>query len=161
MTAACRLGDQQAERAAGTQHLADPVQRGDRVDDLEHAVAEHDVGAVDAHHLDQVGQVALLTGDLDPDLPGPAGERSQGVGTGVDHGDPVSGVGHPDCEATGAAADVDDVARPASSSGPRASHTTAVRAEPRRSPETMAHRLGARTASTGDASGEAGQPTAT
>ena len=58
------LGDQQAERAAGAQHRADRGQRGGGVvDDLEHAVAEHQVGAVGADHVEQAGQVALLAGD--------------------------------------------------------------------------------------------------
>ena len=109
MTAACRWASEQAEGAAGAEHPADRGQRGGGIlDHLEHPVAEHHVGS-----LDQAGEpvdIALDAGDLDPDLAGPAVQRGQGVGAGVDHGDPVAELGDPDREAAGAAADVEHVA---------------------------------------------------
>ena len=55
------LGDQQAEHATGTQHLGDRGERGCRVvDDLEDAVAEHDVGAAGVGDVEQGREVALL-----------------------------------------------------------------------------------------------------
>ena len=122
----------------GRSTSADRGQRGGRVvDDLEHAVAEHHVGAAGGRPASsRRAEVALLTGDLDAVLAGPAGQRGQGVGAGVDHGDPVAEPGHPDREAAGAAADVDDVEpglSSPSSTDPSASHTTAVRALSRRS----------------------------
>ena len=90
------LGDQQAERAAGAEHPRHRGQRGGGVvDDLEDAVAQHHVGAVGADHVEQAGQVALLAGDRDAVLAGPAVEGGQGVGAGVDHGDPVAEPGRP------------------------------------------------------------------
>ncbi len=131
------LGDEQAEHAAGAQHLGDRGQRGGRVvDDLEHAVAQHHVGAVGTGDVEQGGQVALLAGDPvgDAALAGPAVQRRQGVRAGVDHPDPVAELGDPDGEPAGAAADVEDVAAPVPSrTGRRASQTTAVRAALRRS----------------------------
>ena len=132
------LGDQEREGAAGAEHLADRGQRRGRVvDDLEHAVAEHHVDrAADGvlHEGRQVGEVALETGDVDTDLAGPAAERGERVGAGVDHGDPVAELGEPDREPAGPAADVDDAAAlRRSSARSSASHTTAVRALARRS----------------------------
>ena len=104
------LGDQEREPAAGAEHLADRGQCGGGVvDHLEHAVAEHHVGAGGTGQLEQGAEVALLAGDLDAVLAGPAVQRGQGVGAGVDHGDPVAEPGHPDREPAGAAADVEDV----------------------------------------------------
>ena len=104
------LGDQEREPAAGAEHLADRGQCGGGVvDHLEHAVAEHHVGAGGTGQLEQGAEVTLLAGDLDAVLAGPAGQGGQGVGAGVDHGDPVAEPGHPDREAAGAAADVEDV----------------------------------------------------
>ena len=107
------LGDQQAEHAAGAEHLGDRGQRGGRVvDDLEHAVAQHHVGTVAAGDVEQGGQVALLAADPvgHAALAGPAVQGGQGVRAGVDDGDPVAELGDPDGEAAGAAADVEDVA---------------------------------------------------
>ena len=85
------LGDQQAEHSPGPEHPGQRRQRGGGVvDDLEHAVAQHQVGAVGADHVEQAGQVALTAGDRDVVLAGPAVESGQGVGAGVDHGDPVA-----------------------------------------------------------------------
>ena len=72
-------------------------------------MAEHQVGAAGRDQVGQGGEVTLLPGHLDTDLAGPAGQRGQGVGAGVDHGDPVTELGDPDREAAGAAADVEDV----------------------------------------------------
>ncbi len=107
------LGDEQAEHAAGAQHLGDRGQRGGRVvDDLEHAVAQHHVGAGGAGDVEQGGQVALLAGDPvgHAALAGAAVEGGEGVRAGVDDPDPVTELGDPDGEAAGAAADVEDVA---------------------------------------------------
>ena len=103
------LGDQEREPAAGAEHLADRGQCGGGVlDHLEHAVAEHHVSAGGTGQLEQGAEVALLAGDLDAVLAGPAGQGGQGVGAGVDHGDPVAEPGHPDRESAGAATDVED-----------------------------------------------------
>ena len=136
MTAACRWATRRREPAAGAEHLADRGQGGGGVvDHLEHAVAEHHVGAGGTGQLEQGAEVALLAGDLDAVLAGPAGQGGQGVGAGVDHGDPVAEPGHPDREAAGAAADVEDVepGLAVAGPGPSASQTTAVRALSRRS----------------------------
>ena len=74
-------------------------------------MAQHHVGAGGAGDVEQVGQVALLrrrpVGDAG--LAGPAVEGGQGVGAGVDDGDPVAELGQRDREAAGAATDVEDV----------------------------------------------------
>ena len=112
------LGDQQAEHSPGPHDPGQGRQRGGRVvDDLEHTVAQHHVGAVGTDDVEQAGQVALPPGDRDVVLARPAVESSQGVGAGVDHGDPVAEPADPDREATGAAADVEDVARTALQDG--------------------------------------------
>ena len=104
------LGDQEREPAAGAEHLADRGQCGGGfVDHLEHTVAEHHVSTGGTGQLEQGAEVTLLAGDLDAVLAGPAGQGGQGVGAGVDHGDPVAEPGHPDREAAGAATDVEDV----------------------------------------------------
>ncbi len=63
---------------------------------------------------------------LDAGLAGPAGQGGQGVGARVDDGDPMAERRERHREATGAAAEVEDVERPGSSgSRPRtASHST-------------------------------------
>ena len=73
-------------------------------------MAEHQVDPLLGHQLTEVAEVALETGDPigDTFLVGPPGERGEGVGAGVDDGDPVATRGHPDGEPTGAAADVED-----------------------------------------------------
>jgi len=107
------LGDQQAEHSPGPHHAGQGRQRGGRVvDDLEDAVAQDDVGAVGPDDVEQAGQVALPAGDRDVVLASPAVECGQGVGAGIDHGDPVTERTDPDREATGASTDVEDVARP-------------------------------------------------
>ena len=109
------LGDEQAEHPAGAQHPADRGERGGRVvDDLEDAVAEHDVGLAGLGDVEQVAEVALLAGDPvgHPGLAGAPVEGGQGVGAGVDDGDPVAEPGERDGEAAGAAADVEDVPGP-------------------------------------------------
>ncbi len=104
------LGDQEAEVSAGAEHLPDRGQgRGRVLDDFQDAVAQHEVGAVGSDQVEQLGEVSLLTGDLDPELAGAPGEGGQGVGAGVDDLDPVTELGHPDGGDAGAAADVDDV----------------------------------------------------
>jgi hypothetical protein len=74
-------------------------------------VAQHHVGAVGTDDVEEAGQVALSSGDRDVVLASTAVESRQGVGAGVDHGDPVTEHADPDREATGAAADVEDVTR--------------------------------------------------
>ncbi len=78
-------------------------------DHLEHPVAEHQVGVV-LHQPGQPGQVTLDAGDQvgDAALGSPAPQGGEGVGTGIDDGDPVSQAGQPDGEPAGAAADVED-----------------------------------------------------
>ena len=108
------LGDEQAEHAAGAEHLGDRGERGGRVvDDLEHPVAQHHVGGVRTGDVEQGGQVALLAGDPvgDAALVGPTVQGRQGVRAGVDDPDPVAELGDPDGEPAGAAADVEHVAR--------------------------------------------------
>ncbi len=106
------LGDEETEHSPGPDHAAQRRQRGDGVvDDLEDAVAQHQVGAVGADHVEQAGQVALATGDRDVVLAGTAVEGGQGVGAGVDHGDPVAEPADPDGQTAGPAADVEDVER--------------------------------------------------
>ena len=109
------LADQQREGAVGTQHRDDRVQRGGRVvDEAEHAVAQDQVDTLVGCQLAQVAQVALQAGDPVGHslLVGPAGEGGQGVGAGVDDGDPVALGRHPDREPAGAAADVEDLLLP-------------------------------------------------
>ena len=109
------LADQQREGAVGPQHRDDRVQRGSRIiDEAEHAVAQDQVDTLVGCQLAQVAQVALQTGDpVGHSLfVGPAGEGSQGVGAGVDDGDPVALGRHPDREPAGAAADVEDLLLP-------------------------------------------------
>ncbi len=76
---------------------------------LEHAVAEHQVGAARLDDLEQPGGVALHRAHLDAGLAGPALQRGQRVRAGVDDGDPVAELGERDGEPAGAAADVQDV----------------------------------------------------
>src|SRR5918993_1393817 len=97
-------------RRAGRDALPDRRECLVGVHDLEQSVAEDQVGAVGPDHLDEPGDVALVAGNVDADLPRPSGECSQGVRARVDDGDAVSGERDPHGEATGAAADVDDVA---------------------------------------------------
>jgi hypothetical protein len=103
-------GDQHARGAARAQRGG---QRGHHrrriVDHLQHGVAEHQVRAAG---LDQPGErvaVALHGTDPlgDPGLRGAAGQRGERVGTGVDHGDPMPGLGERHGETAGAAADVE------------------------------------------------------
>ena len=104
------LGDEEREPAAGAEHLVDRGQCGGGVvDHLEDAVTEHHVGAGGTGQLEQRAEVTLLADHLDAVLAGPASQRGEGVGAGVDHGDPVAEPGHPDREAAGAAADVEHV----------------------------------------------------
>ena len=104
------LGDQEREVATGAKHPGDRVQCCRRVvDHLEDAVAEHQVGTAGCDQVGQGGEVALLTDDLDADLAGAASQCGQGIGAGVDHGDPVAELGDPDRGDPGATADVDDV----------------------------------------------------
>ena len=130
------LGDQQGERAAGAQHLADRGQGGGRVvDHLEHAVAEHHVGAAGGDQSGRSERSPCAPPTVDADLAGPAVQRGQGVGAGVDHGDPVAELGHPDREAAGAAADVErrrGVGRPRTA-GQRVPHHGGAGAVARRS----------------------------
>ena len=88
------LGDQQAEGASGAEHVADPRQclRGVG-DDLEDAVAEHQVGACGVGNLGEGGQVALARVDGDAGLTGPAIECRERVRAGVDDGDLVTQAG--------------------------------------------------------------------
>ena len=128
-------GDQDAGRAAGPQRGGD---RGDHpgrvVDDLEHGVAQDQV---DAARLDQAGErVAVALHGVhpvgDPGVGGPAGQRGERVGAGVDHGDPVPGLGERHGEPAGAAADVEHGQLPAgvplAAPGAGPSQTAAVRA---------------------------------
>ena len=101
-------------------------------------MAEHHVGAVGADHVEQVGQVALEAGDRRRRLAGAAVEGGQGVGAGVDHGDPVAELGRAGprtrrCRrrCRGRRARSGPVAQHAARSA--CDHTTAVRALPRRS----------------------------
>ena len=105
------LVDQQGEGATGAQDRGDRRQGVGRVvDQAEHAVAQHQVDPALGGELAQVAEVALETGDPVGDalLVGPAGERGEGVGAGVDDGDPVAEAGEADREPAGAAADVED-----------------------------------------------------
>ena len=114
------LGDQQAEHASGPQHPGQRVQRGDGVvDDFEDAVAEHQVDAAGTDHVQQAGQVALPSGDRDVALAGTPVEGRQGIGAGVDHGDPVAEPGDRDGQAAGA--------RPPPPAPPRAAGRTTPR----------------------------------
>ena len=109
------LADQQRESAVGPQHRDDRVQRPGRIiDEAEHAVTQDQVDTLLGRQLAQVAQVALQTGDpVSHSLfVGSPGEGSQGVGAGVDDGDPVALGSHPDREPAGAAADVEDLLLP-------------------------------------------------
>ena len=86
------LVDQQGEGAAGTKHRGDRAQGSGRVvDEAEHAVAQDQVDPASGDELAQVAEVALETGDPvgHAALVGASGEGGEGVGTGVDDGDPV------------------------------------------------------------------------
>ncbi len=107
------LPDDEAEEAAGPEHLADPGERERRVDHLEHAVAEHHVGGAGADDVDEVGDVTLQAADLEVDLLGATGQRRERVGARVDDAHPVSGLGQPDGEAARPTAEVHDVPRAA------------------------------------------------
>ena len=74
-------------------------------------MAQQQVGAAAGHEPGQVVEVALHRSDavLHPALGGPALQRRQRVGAGVDDGDPVAGLGQRDGEAPGTATGVDDV----------------------------------------------------
>ena len=132
------LADQQAERPLRSQHVVDRGQRGAGVvDHLEHPVAEHDVDPGRRDQPGQRGEVALDAADPvgDAGLRRASGQRGEGVGAGVDHHHLVAELGHPTAKppvpppmsrtSSGPPPD-----RP--SRGPRASQTTAVRAELRR-----------------------------
>ncbi len=74
-------------------------------------MAQDQVGAGVGAQRRQVGEVALHGHDavLQAALGRPPGQRRQRVGAGVEHGDPVPGLGQRDGEAAGAPARVDDV----------------------------------------------------
>ena len=104
------LGDQQAEPATGAEHpwIAASAAAGSSTTSRTpwQSTTSALPGPTTSSRPDEI---ALQTGDLDTDLAGSAGEGRQGVGAGVDHGDPVAEPGHPDREAAGAAADVEDL----------------------------------------------------
>ena len=109
------LGDQQGQGAVGAQHLAQRGEGAGRVADvLEHAVAQHQVGAAGGHGApgcQQAGEIALVGDHLDALLAGAAAQRGERVGAGVDDGDAVTHAGDPHGRAAGAATDVEDVER--------------------------------------------------
>ena len=89
------VGDEQGQPSAGAQHAGDGAERlGGVVDDLQHAVAEQQVGAGGGDDVAQVGQVALHGGDAAGELAlgDPALQRGERVGAGVDDGDAVPGA---------------------------------------------------------------------
>ena len=105
---------QDAGDSAGSQQSAcGPAALGWIVDELKHAVAEDGVGAFGFKHVEHRGQIALRGPHRigNPGFGGPALKRGQGVRARIDHGDPVAEPGQRDREASGAAADVDDVER--------------------------------------------------
>ena len=108
------LRDHEAEPAAGPQHLAGGDQRlGRVVDDLEHAVAQHEVDAAGRDEVGEVLGVALHPAQPvgDAVLGRATGQRGQRVGAGVDDGDAVARRREPHRLAAGAAPEVEDVAR--------------------------------------------------
>ncbi len=93
---AAESGGEQAEGAGGAEggdRVADAL--GRVLDVLEHAVTEHDVEAVALDDVEQAVRVALDAPDAvgDAGLGGPALQREQRVGAGVDDGDPVAEPG--------------------------------------------------------------------
>ena len=111
-TAACRWATSRLRCPPGRSTEAMVAERGGGVvDDVEHAVAEHQVdGTGRSTSVGQVGEVALLAGDPvgDVGLAGSPVERGERVGAGVDDLDPVAELGEGYGEAAGAATDVDD-----------------------------------------------------
>ena len=112
MTAACRWATSRREPAAGAQHLArswPARRRGRRPPRARRGTAPRRRRPGPASSS-RSAEVALrpVTGRRRRPR-GPAGQGGQGVGAGVDDGDPVAELGHPDREAAGAAADVEDV----------------------------------------------------
>lgn len=109
---AAQSGGEQTEAAAGPERGDGvPYAFGLVVDVLQDPVAEHGVVARAADHVEQSADVALDAGDEvgDPGLGGPALQREQRVGAGVDDRDPVAEAGDGDREVPGAAARVEDV----------------------------------------------------
>ena len=131
------LGDQQAEGAAGAQHLGGswPARRRGRRRPRARRGRAPRRRCRGRRARAGVDRSPCCPVTSTPALAGAAVERGERVGAGVDDRDPVAELGDPDGEPAGAAADVEDVAGPARRprTGRRASHTTAVRAAPRRS----------------------------
>jgi hypothetical protein len=106
------LGNQQAEHTTLAQHRRHRLQRLRRVvDDLEHPMAEHRVGARLARHLGQIRGITLdATHELADSLVGrPPLQRRQRVRARVDHGHPVTLDRQRHRESTGTSAEVHDV----------------------------------------------------
>ena len=109
------LHGEQAEAAVGTQYGCHRGQRlVGRIDDLEHPMAGDGVDGAGADHLDERVGIAEDTADGagDADFGCAPLEGGECIGTRVDDDHLVSEFGDPDREATGAAAEVDDLERP-------------------------------------------------
>ena len=102
------VGHEQRQPATRPQGGGDGGQRRSGVvDDLEHAVAQHQIDQAGSHELRQVAQIALQRLDRQTPLGCAALQRRERVGRGIDDGDLVACLRKGYGEAAGAAAGVD------------------------------------------------------
>lgn len=105
------LRDENTQHSPRSQNLSDLGQSRSGVDHLQHAVAEDRIGTLRPDDRDQAGEVALLPANHDPTIAGPTSQRCEGIRARVDDGDPMPCLGEPDSRPTGAAADINHIAR--------------------------------------------------
>ena len=110
------LGGDEAEVPVGSEHRGERGERGlGVVDDLESAVAAHEVDEVATQDVGKGVGVALHRGDAlgDPGLGAAPGQGGQGIRARVDHGDVVAALSQRHGETAGAPAEVEDAQGPA------------------------------------------------